>query len=152
MKIEKTEQQDLQQLAAIVDEAGLFPPEMLPDMVAPFLSGSEDELWLTAHVDNQAVGLCYAKSEDLTDGTWNMLALGVLEANRASNIGRTIVQSLETKLAAAGSRLLIVDTSSSDDFAAARAFYNAIGYAQEARIADYWAQGDDKIIFTKSLV
>jgi hypothetical protein len=46
---------------------------------------------------------------------------------------------------------LLVETSGSEDFAGTRAFYNSIGYTQEARIRDFYQGGDDKIVFRKDL-
>jgi len=47
---------------------------------------------------------------------------------------------------------LIANTSGVDEFAQTRAFYFKNGYAEEARIRDFWDAGDDKIVFWKSLV
>jgi hypothetical protein len=46
---------------------------------------------------------------------------------------------------------LIADTSGTDDFAPTRAFYRKNGYAEEARIRDFWAKGDDKVVFWTAL-
>ena len=46
---------------------------------------------------------------------------------------------------------MIVDTSGTEAFAETRAFYRKNGYTEEARIRDYWADGDDKITFRKPL-
>lgn len=48
--------------------------------------------------------------------------------------------------------LLIVETSSLDGFEVARAFYPKCGYREEARIRNIYTAGDDKIVFTKSIV
>jgi ribosomal protein S18 acetylase RimI-like enzyme len=58
---------------------------------------------------------------------------------------------LEADLRAKGARILIADTSGSDEFTQTRAFYRKNGYSEEARIRDFWADGDDKVVFWKSL-
>lgn len=47
-------------------------------------------------------------------------------------------------------RTLIVDTSSMDDYAQARAFYRRQGLVEEARIRNFYGPGDDKVTFWKS--
>jgi len=44
-----------------------------------------------------------------------------------------------------------VETSGTADFAATRRFYRQNGYEEEGRIRDFWAAGDDKVIFRKPL-
>ena len=56
---------------------------------------------------------------------------------------------VERKIRNRGARLLIVETSSLPAFAVARAFYATCGFVQEASLADFFAAGDDKIVFTK---
>ena len=125
---------------------------MLPEMIAPFLAETPSEdLWLTCEKDSRVIGLCYARSEDLTDGTWNMLAIAVDPALQGTGAGAAMTAYLEQSLKVQGVRILIVDTSGTDDFALTRAFYAKNGYEAEARIRDFWAAGDDKVIFRKAL-
>ena len=147
MMIKETVVADIPALQQVVRETGLFPAEMLPDMLAD----AEDAVWLTCHVSDQPAGFCFAKPEMLADGVWNMLALGVLPSRQGQGIGNALVTALEKKLGEEGQRILIVDTSSTAEFAPARAFYLKAGYVQEARIRDDWAEGDDKVTFRKRL-
>ena len=80
-----------------------------------------------------------------------MLAIAVLPSEQGSGHGGAIAGHLEALLKDRGERILIADTSGTDDFARTRAFYRKQGYAEEARIRDFWAEGDDKIVFWKSL-
>lgn len=151
IEIKPTASNDVPALETVLDGTGLFPSEMLHDMLAGFLGGSSEDIWLTCHLRDQAVGFCYAVPEQLTEGTWNMLALAVLPAHQGSGCGAALVTHLEALLRERGQRILIVDTSGSDDFVATRGFYKRIGYTEEARIRDFWAQGDDKVTFWKRL-
>ena len=143
---------DVRSLQAVLDETELFPSGMLPDMLSGFLAGETSDIWLTAHRSGRPVGLCFAAPEQLAEGTWNMLALAVLPAQRGGGVGGRLTARLEEMLRERGERVLIVDTSSTEGFAGTRRFYGKQGYRPEARIRDYWADGDDKVTFWKRLV
>lgn len=152
MKIRPTKASDVQALQLVIKATDMFPPEMLPEMIGSFLSSENcPELWLTCEHHGEAIGFCYAVPEEMTDGTWNMLAIGVLPAMQGKGVGRAIVSQLEKELRSQGQRILIADTSGTDEFANSREFYRHSGYTQEARIRDFWAPGDDKIVFWKKL-
>lgn len=142
---------DLAGLTAVLDGTGLFPSEMLPDMLAPFLAGETEAFWLTCHFEDEAVGLCYTVPEELADGTWNMLALAVRPDLQGRGLGAAFVATAEQHLKEKGQRIVIVETSGTNDFALTRTFYAQNGYEEEARIRDFWAEGDDKVIFRKAL-
>ena len=151
IEIRRTTAGDIDALARVIDATGLFPSDMLPDLLRPAVQGESDAIWLTGLEDGAPVGFCYAEPEQLSDRVWNMLALGVAPACQGRGLGQRLVRLLEDDLRAQGQRLLIVDTSGTDAFAATRAFYERCGYAQEARIRDYWSEGDDKVTFRKIL-
>lgn len=152
MTIRLTKYEDLPGLREVLEGTGLFPAEMLADLASGFLAGDESAgLWLSCESGGQAMGFCYAVPEALTDGTWNMLAIAVLPARQGEGCGCALVARLEAILRDQGQRVLIADTSGTEAFARTRAFYSANGYAEEARIRDFWAEGDDKVVFWKSL-
>jgi ribosomal protein S18 acetylase RimI-like enzyme len=143
---------DIPALQAVLDQTGLFPGEMLPGLMSGFLSSQDSEdLWLTCEIAGEVAGFCYCAPEKLTDGTWNMLAIAVHPSMQGSGCGGAIVKALEELLQARGQRVVIADTSGTDGFARTRAFYRKNGYREEARIRDFWAAGDDKIVFWKNL-
>ena len=148
---EMTTPADIPALQRVLDETHLFPSEMLPDMLAPMLAGDSPARWLTCQRDGEAIGLCFTEPEELTDGTWNMRALALHSQYQGQGLGAALTRALEDQLRAEGQRLIIVDTSGTDDFAQTRGFYSHIGYSQVACIPDYWAKGDDKIVFSKPL-
>lgn len=152
MNIRPTTPSDIAALQQVLDGTGLFPSDMLPDMVSGFLSddGSSD-IWLTCEADGNAVGFCYAVPEELADGAWNMLAIAVLPSRQGLGCGGALARHLESELRGRGQRILVADTSGAEEFSQTRAFYRKNGYTEEARIRDFWAAGDDKIVFWKSL-
>lgn len=121
-------------------------------MMGSFLSGDKiQDVWLTYECDGEGAGFCYAVPEKLTDGTWNMLAIAVHPASQAKGVGSAIVKKLEAILFDRGQRVLIADTSGTVEFEKTREFYRKNGYLEVARIPEFWAVDNDKVVFWKRL-
>ena len=151
MSIRKPDSRDLSAIKLILEDTDLFPPDMLDDMIEPFLRGNEQQdRWLVCETETDGViGFSYTRAEELADSVWNLLAIGFRARYQASGFGTKLIEEVERSLA--GERILIVETSSLDVFAKTREFYETRGYEQEAVIRDYWADGEDKIVFRKRL-
>jgi len=140
--------------AAIIDvllDTQLFPANMLDDMIEPFLNHPEnrDHWFVHEEPGHGVVGFGYLRLEPLTEGTWNLLAIAVRTQLQGEGIGRSMMAYVEDLLSSES--VLIVETSGTDEFAATREFYLKCGYIREATIRDYWARGDDKIVFWKRI-
>jgi len=134
----------------VVDSTGLFPSELLDDMVAGYLAGSgSDRWWVVGKGVVSAV--VYCAPERMTHNAWNMLLLAVRADRHGQGIGRAAVASVEAELARSGARLLLVETSGLPEFARTRNFYRSCGYEEEARIRDYYRAGEDKVVYRKVL-
>lgn len=117
-----------------------------------YLSGNSGALWLVADREGcEVVGVLYCAPEAMTQGTWNALMLLVNPDSQRQGYGSALVKHLEQLLTGKGARLLIVETSSLADFAPARAFYRKYGFAEVARVGDFYSPGNDKLIFSKTL-
>lgn len=89
---------------------------------------------------------CYGPTP-LTEGTFTVYWLCVAAAGRGQGIGRALMQQVELAARAAGGRLIVLDTSGRSAYAPTRAFYERIGYARAASIPDYYAPGDDLVMY-----
>ena len=87
----------------------------------------------------------------MTEGTWNVLAIAVHPDAQGRGHGSALMRHIEASLAERGERVLLVETSGVPAFDRTRAFYRGLDYDEEARIRDYWAAGDDKVVFRKAL-
>ena len=142
---------DLPGLKRVIDAVGLFPSDLLDDMAAPFLAGVAEEIWCVLAEAGQILGVAYCVPERMTQGTWNLLLMAVRPDRQGHGLGRRLTLALERQLAARGARLLLVETSGLDGFAPTRAVYRRLGFTEEARIRDFYAAGEDKLVFRKLL-
>ena len=115
------------------------------------LSGSAPHLWLVAQGRGKPVGFAYAEPERMTAGTFNLLAIAVHPSLQGGGIGKKLVRAVEDRLRGQGGRVLLVETSSLDDYAGTRAFYLGLSFSLEAQIRDFYAPGENKIVFLKHL-
>jgi hypothetical protein len=58
---------------------------------------------------------------------------------------------VEVSIREKGGRILVIETSSTENYAGTRTFYLAAGYKHEATLKDLYADDDDLLIFTKRL-
>lgn len=114
------------------------------------LAENSGAIWLTAD-DGQPVSISYCNPEPVTLGTWNLLMLWTRQDRQGQGFGTALVAEIEHRLREKGARLLIVETSGLPDFEVARAFYAKCGFVHEATIKDFFAAGEDKLIYTKPI-
>lgn len=142
---------DLSRVAHLVEVNGMFPPEMLAAMTAPYFDDPESRQQWLVHYERGVEGVAYVVPEPLTEGTWNLLLIAVDPIAHGRGIGSRLIHHVEALLAATAERILLVETSGRPAFERTRRFYGMLGYEREAQIRDYYAQGDDKIVFRKRL-
>ena len=149
----KTLPQHKAALLRLIEESGQFDPDGLAHVSASLdnhFQEPQHDIWLTA-IEDEPVGVAYCAPEPMTDGTWNLLMLWTKEGFAGRGFGKALVSEVENELKNRQVRLLIVETSQLPDFQTARAFYERSGFTLQAEIPDFFEQGDNKLIYTKSL-
>jgi ribosomal protein S18 acetylase RimI-like enzyme len=103
-----------------------------------------------AEIEGRLVGwVCWGETP-CTERTWDLYWLAVDPAAHGKGVGRALVEEMERRLAGRA-RLVSIDTSGRPDYGPTRAFYAALGYLAVAIVPDFYAPGDDQVIFTKQL-
>lgn len=143
--------EDLSRVGHLVEVNGMFPADMLDTMTAPYFDGeTATHRWLV-YAGAKVTGVAYFVPEQLTEGTWNLLLIAIDPACHGQGQGTAIMRHVEEELTRESQRILLVETSGTDTFERTRRFYDMLGYEREARIRDYYTDGDDKVIFRKAL-
>lgn len=151
MDIQPLSSSDLAALKAVISANDLFPPDMLDEMTSTYLSGeTQDELWVTVS-DPTPVALAYARPEMMTEDTWNLLLIAVAPDRHSQGIGQILMAHMEGLIRSKQGRILIVETSGLPEFDRTRSFYERLGYDREACIREFYAPGDDKVVFRRAL-
>jgi ribosomal protein S18 acetylase RimI-like enzyme len=76
--------------------------------------------------------------------------MAVDPAIQGAGIGTALVLEMESRLAGIA-RLIIVETAGRADYAGTRGFYGARGYRATATIPDFYAPGDDQVVYVKEV-
>ena len=69
---------------------------------------------------------------------------------QGSGIGTALITEME-RILEGTARLIVVETAGRADYSATRAFYEARGYRATATIPDFYAPGDDQVVFVKNV-
>jgi ribosomal protein S18 acetylase RimI-like enzyme len=70
---------------------------------------------------------------------------------QGQGVGRVVMDASKRQIAAAGGRRIYIDTSGQPKYAPTRTFYERTGFRCEARLVDFYASGDDRLIFSKAV-
>jgi ribosomal protein S18 acetylase RimI-like enzyme len=86
-----------------------------------------------------------------TAATFDLYWIAVDPAMQGKRIGKGLEEHAVEAVRARGGRLIIAETSSQPKYAATREFYLRRGYAEVARIKEYYRPGDDLVVYGKYL-
>ena len=94
--------------------------------------------------------LCYGEVP-LSDRCWDLYWIAVDPSAQGRGLGRAMVEHMEADLRERRARKIYIETGGKASYGDTRRFYESLGYAELARLADFFAPGDDKVIFGKDL-
>lgn len=149
---------DMDAILGVALASTLFPSdavEALREALAGVLKGKQGSdhqiaLWAD-EPGGSAVGAVYFGPDLMTDRKWDLWMIAVHSDRQGQGIGGELLRYAEAQARAAGARLFLIETSSLPKFDPTHAFYLRHGYREVARIPDYYADGDSKVIFTRRI-
>jgi D-alanine-D-alanine ligase-like ATP-grasp enzyme/ribosomal protein S18 acetylase RimI-like enzyme len=154
---EQLEPTDCSALLRLVLEAGVFSEaevelavSLAEDALRHGAEASGHHFVLATRADRLLGYSCYGPI-DGTQGSFDLYWIVVDAAGQGRGLGRELLTRSEARMRQRGGRRCYVETSGRRDYAPTRAFYERSGYGVEARLADFYAPGDDKLIFVKAL-
>lgn len=93
---------------------------------------------------------CFGKNP-MTAGTFDLYWIATRADRMGKGYGRAILSFVEEEVRRRGGYLLVIETSSKESYGSAREFYDKVGCTLAAQLPDYYAKGDDKLIYLKQL-
>ncbi len=154
--IRPTVPDDTPALLTLAESTGVFKPleigalrEVLDDYHAA--NRAAGHRCVTLEDGGAVVGFAYCAPEAMTDRAWGLWWIAVGKALQGRGMGSELLRRAEDDARAAGARVLFIDTSSLPHYGPTRNFYLRHGYAVAGVLGDFYADGDDKVVFRKRL-
>jgi ribosomal protein S18 acetylase RimI-like enzyme len=147
---------DTPALVSLADQTGVFKPleiEALREVLDDYheTMKGEGHISVTYEKDGQPIGFAYYAPAAMTDRTWYLYWIAVSKNTQARGVGGYLLRHAEQDIRKAGGRLLLIETSSLPHYELTRKFYLKHAYEQAAVLRDFYADGDDMVVFRKHL-
>lgn len=85
-----------------------------------------------------------------TLGTYDLYWMAVDPALQGAGVGTALLTEMERRLAGVA-RLVVIETAGRPDYLPTRRFYESRGYTAAATLPDFYAPGDDQVVYLKNV-
>jgi ribosomal protein S18 acetylase RimI-like enzyme len=153
MRLEALQRTHRGRLREILDATAVFRPDEVSVALELFdeAAGGDYE-FVGGFEDDELVGYACFGPTPGTDRTYDLYWIAMHPRAQGRGGGSHLLTEVEHRLRYRGARLLVAETSSRTEYDGTRRFYTARGYREAARMRDFYALHDDRVIYTKSLL
>jgi ribosomal protein S18 acetylase RimI-like enzyme len=152
VEIRPVQPQHRSHIESIVRATGVFSDAEVDVALEVFDAAATDDYELLGAFDgDRLVGYACFGATPATDRTYDLYWIAVHPDAQRLGAGAALMAAVEHELEERRARLVVVETSSRDDYAPTRRFYQKRGYSEVARLSDYYAPGDDRVVLTKRI-
>ncbi len=150
----KPNEADCSAVRSILAKSGYFNAEEVEvgvSLIDEYLKMGEASgyFFLIAEEDARVAGYtCYGPIPG-TRFSFDLYWIAVDRDAQGRGIGQRLLAETEEVIRSKGGRRVYVETSSRPLYERTRRFYEKAGYIEEARLAQYYAPDDDKVLYVK---
>jgi GNAT superfamily N-acetyltransferase len=153
---EEVRQEDRQAVGRLIRATGFFSEaeaDIAVELVEERLAKGDasDYFFLFAEEGDRLLGYACFGPIPGSVHSFDLYWIAVDPGEQGRGVGRTLMAAAERIMAGRGARRIYADTSSRPQYEPTRAFYLACGYLEEVFLTDFYAPGDGKVIFVKTL-
>lgn len=132
-----------------------LPPEVVvaEELIDAYLEEEKASgyyIYIAEHEGEIAGYVCYGDTP-LTEATWDLYWIAVHHDKQGFGIGRILMKHAEEDIKRMHGKLVMVETSGKADYNKTRQFYERLNYQKLCQITDYYAPGDDLVLFAKRI-
>lgn len=145
---------DVEIVANIVKSTGFFNKEEIDvatGLVKDCLDKGEESgyFFLFAEINGRSASYsCYGPIPG-TQSSYDIYWLATHNEYRGQGIGKILIAETEKRIAQQKGKNIYVETASKPQYEPTRKFYEKCGYIIEARLKQFYADNDDKLIYVK---
>lgn len=157
LELRPMQEKDAAAIDRILRQTGMFTAaeiDVANELIDIFLHKPDQKDYLIVvaaepGVDAPPAGYVCFGPTPATEATFDLYWIAVDPARQGQGVGRVLLAHAEQEIVKKGGRLMIIETSSKAMYLPTQKFYERNGYVVEARIRDFYAQGDDRLIYTR---
>jgi GNAT superfamily N-acetyltransferase len=151
------EPRDINRVREIIESTKFFydhEVEIAVELVAERIEEGESSgyYFVFAELDGITVGYSCFGPIIMSTTSYDLYWIATHNDFRGKGIGRKLIDETCRVAAKMGCKILIAETSGLPHYEPTRAFYISNKFILEARLKDFYTDGDDKLFYTKRLV
>ena len=156
--IRATQPDDVPAIRAMSADVGVFSAEEIATvdelLAAYFDQGAElSGYHFLSYVEGDTtLGFACYGPRPLTQGVFDLYWIVTAPSAGRRGVGGKLLAAVAVAVAAQDGRMIVAETSGRADYVGTRAFYDGHGYRAEAVITDFYAPGDDLVVYVYRLV
>jgi aminoglycoside 6'-N-acetyltransferase I len=117
--------------------------------IAAFNPDQTDYNIFVYNIDDKVLGYYCVGKRALTDATYDLYWIAADPDSGIKGIGKSLLEHAEDFVLKNNGRLILAETSSKESYSGTRNFYLRNDYSVVAQINDFYADGDNLVVFGK---
>lgn len=103
--------------------------------------------FIMAEIEKEVAGYCCFGPVPLTRGSFDLYWIAVHEKFRGKGLGKQILSECLKDISSMNGKRVYAETSSREQYTPTRMFYERNGFIAEARLANYYDDGEDLVVY-----
>lgn len=156
LKILNLKKEDLKNLKILLNDLNTFNKleiKVALEMACEYLNkkNKSDYKFLVARKNGDLAGFVCFGPTPLTKSTYDLYWIAVSKKYQGKSFGKILLKKCEEKVKEKRGKLLVIETSSTNNYKKARKFYEKFGYKKITEIKNFYKPKDNKLIYIKYL-
>ncbi len=155
MRIRTLQSNEKYEIESLIIKTGVFKPNEIQvalEVLDRSLKGDLSyQIEVMENDDGQILGFICFGLNPMCDAVFELYWIAVDPENQGKGIGHSLLYNLEKKVMELNGRMIVIETSSRPEYKNAREFYEDLGYEIICKFPNFYAPGDDKIVYAKVL-